>query len=447
MNNARDRVVQLVGRGWDQVKGSLYRNAIFIMLTSVISSGLGFFFWLVIGNAYDKNDVGSAIVLFQTLGFIGTLGSLGIGVGLIRYLPETKDQTALVNAGLTISGVVTFVLGLAFLAILPLVLPNLAFVLQFPLYIATVLVATVALGLAPTLDSTSIAARRAELQTWRNTIFAFLKIPLALGVVAFLPGRAGVFLSLSLAFGVSVVVLGVWLLPRAVPGYRPRPEFRIERVRPILRFSLGNYVAIVISAAGSLLPTPLIYDVLGPIQGPPNAAYFYIALIVASLLYIIPGSAFTSFYAEASQKNMDRRRGERDAILLSVGLLIPAIAAMWFFSGPMLRLFGDPAYADQAVTPLRILSFASIPVFINGILGTRVRVRKRTLPLIISATIATVITLGLGSVLLQNPDLGIDGLAYAYVLGQVVAMPYLFYEAREAFDAVPQEPLLGQPLE
>src|SRR5207302_2051639 len=125
MNNARDRVVQLVGRGWDQVKGSLYRNAIFIMLTSVISSGLGFFFWLVIGNAYDKNDVGSAIVLFQTLGFIGTLGSLGIGVGLIRYLPETKDQTALVNAGLTISGVVTLVLGLAFLALLPLVLPRL----------------------------------------------------------------------------------------------------------------------------------------------------------------------------------------------------------------------------------------------------------------------------------------------------------------------------------
>ena len=142
---------------------------------------------------------------------------------------------------------------------------------------------------------------------------------------------------------------------------------------------------------------------------------------------------------------MDRRRGERDATLLSVGLLIPAIAAMWFFSEPMLRLFGDPAYADQAVTPLRILSFASIPVFINGILGTRVRVRKRTLPLIISATIATVITLGLGFVLLQNPDLGIDGLAYAYVLGQVAATPYLYYEAREAFDAVPQEPLLGQP--
>src|SRR5436309_14724009 len=108
---------------------------------------------------------------------------------------------------------------------------------------------------------------------------------------------------------------------------------------------------------------------------------------------------------------MARRRGARDAILLRVCVLFPGLAAMWFFCDPLLRLFGDPAYADQAVTPLRILSFASIPVFINGILGTRVRVRKRTLPLIVSATIATVITLGLGSRLLQHPDLGIDGLA------------------------------------
>src|SRR5947199_9589858 len=102
MNNARDRVVQLVGRGWDQVKGSLYRNAIFIMLTSVISSGLGFFFWLVIGNAYDKNHVGSAIGLFHTLGVIGTLVSLGSAVGPIRYLPVTKDLPDLIHAQLTI---------------------------------------------------------------------------------------------------------------------------------------------------------------------------------------------------------------------------------------------------------------------------------------------------------------------------------------------------------
>jgi len=442
-------MVELVGRGWDQVKSPLYRNALFIMMTTVIGSGLGFFFWVIVANKYAKEDMGAAVTLFQTLGFLGALGNLGIGIGLIRFIPETEDKQTLLNTGLTVSGIVTFVLSVGFLLSLPIVLPNLSFVLLDPLYIMTIIACTVAVGLAPILDGAAIAVRRADFQTWRITIFAFLKIPFALIVLAspFLKGRAGIFLSLAASFGISVVVLGFVLLRRAVPGYRPRLDFRFDRIKPLLSFSLGNYVAAAIGAAGILLPTPLIYDALGPSAGPLNAAYFYVAIVVATLLYIIPGAAFTSFYAEASHKDMDRRRGERQAIVLSLGLLIPAIAVMWLFSEPMLRLFGDPAYADEAVTPLRILSLASIPVFLNGVFGTRVRVRKRTLPLIVAATISTAITLGLGWILLQNPDLEIDGLAYAYVLGQAAATPYLFFKARKSYEAIPTESMLGQPLE
>jgi len=446
MGDARERMTRLVGRAWDQVKSPLYRNAFFIMLTTVLGNGLGFFFWVVIGNTYQKQDAGAAVALFQTLGFVSAIGNLGIGIGLIRYLPETEDKAALINAGLTLAGIVSLVLGVGFLIGLPLLIPGLAFVLQDPFYVLTIIACTVALALAPILDSAAIALRRAELQTIRNTLFAVLKIPLALGVVAFLRGRAGVFLSLALAFGVSVGI-GAILLRRALPGYVPRPIFRLSRIRHIMRFSLGNYAASVIAAAGGSLPTPLIIAALGPSDGPTNAIYFYVALVVASLLYIIPAATLTSFYAEASQTNANHRKGERQAILLSIALLIPGIAVMWFFSDTMLRWFGDPAYATEAVTPLRILTFASIPVFLNGIFGTRVRVRKRTLPLIIATGIASAITLGLGYVLLQNPDLGIDGLAYAYVLGQVAATPYLYYEAREAYEAIPTEPVFGQQLE
>jgi len=447
MGDARDRMTRFVGRAWDQVKSPLYRNAFFIMLTSVIGNGLGFFFWVVVGNTYLKQDAGAAVTLFQTLGFLGAIGTLGLGVGLIRYLPETEDKASLLNSGLTLVGMFSLVLSIGFLISMPLLLPGLAFVLQDPFYILTIVLCTVTLGLAPILDSAAIAARRADLQTWRNTIFALLKIPLVLAVVVFLPGRAGVFLSLALAVGVSVAVAGFLLLRRALPGYLPRPEVRISNLRPIVRFSLGNYAASVIGTAGATLPTALIIATLGPNEGATNAFYFYVALVVASLLYIIPGATFTSFYAEASQKNADHRRGERQAILLSIGLLIPGIAVMWLFSETMLRWFGDAAVATEAVTPLRILTFASIPVFLNGILSTRVRVRKRTLPLIVSAVIETTFTLGLGWVLLQNPDLGIDGLAYAYVLGQAAATPYLYLKARDAFEAIPTEPVFGQPLE
>src|SRR5438094_9344232 len=109
---------------------------------------------------------------------------------------------------------------------------------------------------------------------------------------------------------------------------------------------------------------------------------------------------------------------------------------MWLFSDWMLRLFGDPTYADEAVTPLRILTVASIPAFLNGLLGTRVRVRKRSLPLIIAATIAIVITLGLGSFLPENPGFAFDGHASASVIGQAARPPCCYAETRQCWYAV-----------
>jgi O-antigen/teichoic acid export membrane protein len=456
MGEDRNPVVQFVGRAWDQVKSPLYRNAFFIMLTSVIGNGLGFFFWIIVGRLYQGKvqDPGAAVALFQAIAFLGTIGNVGLGIGLIRFLPETEDKVSLINASLTVSGIASFVLSIGFLLTLPLLLPVFSFVyadespLRVLLYVLTIIACTIAIGMAPTIDDAAIAMRRADLSTWRNTLFALLKIPLVL-IVFFLllAGRAGVFLSIALSFGLSVAVTGFVLLPRAVPGYRPALEWRLSIIRPVLRFALGNYAATAIGSAAATLPAVMILAALGPSQGPSNAFYFYVALVVASLLYIIPGATFTSFYAEASQKNADHRKDERRAIGLSLLLLIPGIAVMILFSETMLRLFGDPEIATQAVTPLRILTFASIPVFLNGILGTRVRVRKRTLPLIVAAAIVTIITLGLGWVLLSNPDLGIDGLAYAYVFGQAAATPYLYWEARDAYDAIPTEPVFGQPLE
>jgi O-antigen/teichoic acid export membrane protein len=444
--DARQRMVELMGRGWDAVQVSLYRNAIFLMATTVITNAVGFFFWIVVANKYQDSDFGAAVTLFSTLGFLGGLGSLGIGVGLIRYLPESEDKMSLVNEALTISGIVTVVITITFLFLVPVLLPSLSFVLN-PLYIVTIIGCTLAFGIAPVLDSAVIAVRRAEFQMIRSTLFALVKIPIAIGAFAFLPGRAGIFVSLAASFGVSVVIATAVFLPRAIPGYTPKPDVRVHRIRPIFRFSLGNYVAAVIGSAGSLLPTPLIYSLLGPNDGATKAAYFYVALVVASLLFIIPGAAFTSFYAEASHKDMDRRRGERGAILFSLGLMIPAIVVIWVFAYTVLRLF-NASIAAQAVTPVRILTFASFPAALNTILGTRVRVRKRTLPLIISGAIFSGVTLGLGWILLQNPNFGINGLALAYVLGQTAQTPYLWYVARGAYEeAVPTEPILGQPLE
>ena len=48
MDEARSPMTRLVSRAWDQAKTPLYRNAFFIMLTGVITNGLGFLFWFLV---------------------------------------------------------------------------------------------------------------------------------------------------------------------------------------------------------------------------------------------------------------------------------------------------------------------------------------------------------------------------------------------------------------
>ncbi len=445
MGNGRDGINGLIGKLWGEAKTPLYRNAIFLMANSVVGQALGFFFWLVVARTYVDADVGFAVALFTTVGFVSSLALFGQTYALIRYLPETEDQVGLINTSLTLVGLATLLLTGGFLLIVALFGLDLGFILESPAYPPVILAGALASSLGPILDNVAIGLRRSDLAMWRTVAMGLVKIPLAVVIALTLSttlgvGRFGIFLALVLSVVVSVLVEALWLLPKVLPGYVPRIRTNFSRLRPLMRFSQGNYASAVIwGAGGGLLPL-LILLVLGDV-GAKNAAYFYVASAVASLLSVISGSAFTSFYAEASYRNADRHRDERRALLLTAALLAPAIVVFWVFARFVLLLFGgaSSAYADFATDPLRILTLASIPAVANNLLTTRVRVRKRTLPLIVGAAITTAVQLGLGYVLLAA--YGITGLSVACVLAGAAVVPYYWLVARKSFEAEPLEPV------
>jgi len=431
---------RLVGRAWDEAKTPLYRNAFFIMSSSVIGSALGFFFWLVVYRSFRPDDVAVAVALFQTTTFVSTLGLFGLGVGLIRFLPAEENKVHLVNACLTIGGIASLIAAAVFIVGIDVWANKLDFILSTPIYWIAILATTTALAFAPIIDQTGFAMRRADLITWRTLIFALLKIPFALvfATIVATNGRLGVFMALAIPMTIAVGVEGLYFLPRVLPGFRPRPTTNFEGIRPMVHFSLGNYAASAIGASAGMLLPLMVLQVLTK----DDVNFFYIASVVAAILSIIPGAAFTSFYAEASQKNANRHLDERRAILLSLVLLIPGILVMWVFARFMLELFGDPKFADGAIGPLRILVFAAIPSFLNAIYGTRVRVRKRTGPLIVGTVISSAVTFGLGYPLLLSD--GINGLAIAVTLAQVASVPYYYVVARRSFkgeEAPPAAPV------
>ena len=446
MSGNLDRMRRLAGHAWTLATAPLYRNAFLIMLANVLGSGLGFFFWLIVARFYATTDVGYAVTLIQTITFLATLAHLGMGTAIIRYLPESDDKVVLVNTAASLAGALTLALTAVFFVGVGVFVPELAFIQQSPIYPVVLLAAGLAIVLPAIYDAAGYAMRRADVLTFRTVSASVAKIPLALVFAAFVltDGRLGVFLALAFATIASVVLEALILLPRVLPGFRPRPQLRLASIRPMFRFSLGNYAANSIASAGALL-LPVLILILVP-SGAAEVAYYYVATVVAGLLSIIPSGVFTSFYAEASQKNAtNRARDERMAIYLSIALLIPGIAVLWAFSREMLTWFGNPAYAEGAVGPLRILIFGSLPSFINSILVTRVKIRKRSAPIVVGSIISTAVILSLGIVLLRES--GIEGLALSAVIGSAAATPYYLIVARKSFRAETPPPGPGDSLQ
>ena len=80
----------------------LFKNAYFLMLSSVSSAGFGFFFWLIAARFYSTADVGLASAIIAAMGVISMLSLLGFDISLVRFLPERADKTELINSCLTI---------------------------------------------------------------------------------------------------------------------------------------------------------------------------------------------------------------------------------------------------------------------------------------------------------------------------------------------------------
>ena len=120
----------------EKFKDPLHKNAIYLMMNHLVTSGLGFIFWMIVARYYPPEEVGLASVIISSMLLIAILGNLGFGIGLIRFLPNAKikDANEMINSCFTISGIFTSVLILIFLLGLNIWSPGLVFLRNFIYY-------------------------------------------------------------------------------------------------------------------------------------------------------------------------------------------------------------------------------------------------------------------------------------------------------------------------
>ena len=203
------------------------------------------------------------------------------------------------------------------------------------------------------LDQALIGLLKGGLQLTRNIVFAAVKLVLLLGVAALAAAHGGMGIYAAWALGalLSLAVL--------VPFYRRQRDPLTSNFRDLhsMRLDAASHHAfnLALRAPDLLLPVMVLI-----VLSPNLSASFYIAWMIASLLFGIPQSLSTVLYAVGSGDPKDLERRFRFSLGVSGACGVAAVLILLVAGEPILELFGA-SYASQATIAVQILAVGVFP--------------------------------------------------------------------------------------
>ena len=395
----------------------LYRNAVYLILTTAITSLLGFLFWMIVARYYSEVEVGYSSAIISAISLLAMISMAGFNSLLIRFLPHTEKRQDLINSCLTISGLFSIVIAIVFVAGLDFWSPALSFIKDNTIFAIAFIIFTLFWTLSTLLNTTFVARRRAGFTLAKAVIFSVLKIPLPILFVLYFRSF-GVVASWGIALIVAVAIALLFFMPKAQKGYKPVPTLNAGLIKDTWRYSAGNYVTNILSASlGFILPI-MVVNLLDSNQN----AYFYIAWMISSLLFTIPRSISTSLFAEGSHFQDKLRENAIKCLKFTFLLLIPSLVVLTIAGKYLLLAFGQ-SYSLQALNLLLILSISSLPVAINSLYTTILRIEGRLKELMAISGLVTIPVLLVSYLIV--PEIGIIGIGYAWLGAETILSAYI----------------------
>ena len=399
------------------VSTPLYRNAFYLMLNTAIMALLGFFFWMVVARFYTEAEVGYSSAIISAISLIAIISLAGLNTSLIRFLPQAARPQKLINSCCTLSALISLVVAAIFIAGLSFWSPALIFIKQNAVFIAAFIIFALLWTLSSLVDSTFIARRRAGFVLSKNSIYSVLKIPLPILFVLFFR-TFGIVASWGIAITIALAVSLFLFLPRVQDSYKPVPTVNLSLFKDMWRYSAGNYLSNLLSASPRLILPLIVVNLLGAEQN----AYFYIAWMIATLLFAIPAAVAQSLFAEGSHFENKLRENVIKSLKFTSLLLIPAVIILILVGKWLLLAFGQ-SYSLNALRLLWILSLSSLPFAINHIYSGILRVKSRLNELMAIWGFIALSVLVVSYLIM--PAAGIVGIGYAWLGAQTVVAIYV----------------------
>lgn len=396
--------------------GSLVRNSVLQMSSTVANSLLGYVFWVIASRLYPAKEVGAASAVVAGITLAALLSDLGLRTVVIHSLPgtrELKPWSRIVTMSLVVAAGVATIGGAAAWGVLSVASPAVATFLGSGWGIV-VIVATVANTLSLLLDGISLAERRSEKQFSRAlinmTLKAALLAVLAIGFHA--PGQV-----MIAATGAGFAAAVIYGIIRQLGQLRPGWQADIRSVPATFnehRHHLASHH--LLNVTGQLPPfaIPLIVVAL---VGPTQTAYMSLTWMLGSAFFMVSPAVASALFAQGRWEPEAMQSTVRQASLIIAALLTPAAIITIVLGREILSIFGG-AYASNGYTLLVLLAVSALPDAITNVQIGKLRAAgdvwsgaRLNLVIAITAVVAVAV--------LVRP-IGINGVGWAWILAQTV---------------------------
>jgi O-antigen/teichoic acid export membrane protein len=390
------------------IKDPLYKNSLFLMISTGVMSVFGFVFWIICARLYTAEQVGLATTIISVMSLITTFSLLGLGAGLVRYLPHSDRKNEKINTCLTLVSLVTIIVSTLFLLGIEIFSPRLFFIKENLILSGLFIIFMIFASCNSLLESIFASYRSAKYTLLKNTIFSVLKVVFPFLLVSL--GVYGIFGSWMIGIIAGVVVSILVLVKKF--GYKLKLVFHDSIIKKIGKYSFLSYVSGFIGS----LPTLLLPLMITNSVHPEMTAYYYMAMMVANILFIIPQATATSLFAEGSNNEKELKNHMKKAVKIIGFLIIPAILITIFFGKYILLMLGKD-YASEGYVLLNYLTISCLFMSINSIIGSLLQVKRRMKELVTINVVSAVFTLGL-SVLWMSK--GLQGIGLAWLVSKVI---------------------------
>lgn len=403
-----------VGRPHTSAPDPVVRNGYALVLATVVTSGTGFFYWVIAARLFNPAQVGRSAAALTAMMLIASVAGMNLTGSLAYLLPRLgRSVRKCVIASYAGSTALALVLAAAFLTVMSVSDTSLAFLRQNT-EVAVVFAVGAAGSVVFTLqDGVLIGLRRSSWVLGENAAFAVVKL-LALIGSAVWGITNGIFLSWVVPILLAVLVVNVpifrWLVPRAMA----RPD-ELRMTQGVLRRFVGlNYVsALFYQGYFNLLPLLVLIKLGSAANG-----FFYVVWTITGIVDLVShsmGASLTVESAAAPDRLAEHTRGISRRL---VALLLPAVTVAVAAAPQFLGLYGTD-YAGHSTTLLRLLMIGSLPRALVIVAQSATRAQGKVGCSVGSEAITWALLMSLSVVLL--PHWGTNAIGWAFLVANIGA--------------------------